>query len=291
MNKVLITGATGFIGRSLALRLKAKGLDVLQISSISGDIATPETFDCFAQEDISHVFHLAGKTFVPHSWADPISFTRTNVLGTINALEFCRKKHASLTYVSAYVYGHPKSLPINEECSIRPSNPYALTKRLAEEACEFYARVYDLSVTAMRPFNVYGIGQAQNFLIPSIINQVLGPSNEITVKDLLPKRDYVYLEDLVSALAATAYKSDGYSVYNIGSGISMSVQDVIDTIQEVACTNKRIICDTAVRQNEIMDVSAEITRAGHDLGWHPEISFRAGIQNIINSEMKARKYE
>jgi nucleoside-diphosphate-sugar epimerase len=198
--------------------------------------------------------------------------------------EFCRKKHIPVTYVSAYVYGHPDRLPIAENSEIRPSNPYALTKRLAEEVCEFYASAYQLPVTTIRPFNVFGIGQAKHFLIPAIIEQALGTGNEIVVKDLAPRRDYVYLEDLVTALLATLDKTDGYSVYNIGSGVSLSVQEAIEIIQDVAGTKKKIVCDQAIRTNELMVVVADISKAGRALGWKPEHSFRAGIEKIITSK-------
>lgn len=281
MSKVLVIGASGFIGSALATRLMAQGLDVVPVDFTVGDIAERETLAKFAHLDIAHVFHLAGKTFVPDSWDDPQAFCQTNVLGTVNVLEFCRKKHIPVTYVSAYVYGHPDRLPIAEDSEIRPSNPYALTKRLAEEVCEFYASVYQLPVTTIRPFNVFGIGQAKHFLIPAIIEQALDAGNEIVVKDLAPKRDYVYLEDLVTALLATLDKPDGYSTYNIGSGVSLSVQEAIEIIQDVAGTKKKIVCDQAIRNNELMDVVADISKAGRELAWKPEHSFRAGIAKII----------
>ena len=287
----MITGASGFIGRALAFTLKAQGQHVVPVDSADGDIADRETLAQFAQQDIAHVFHLAGKTFVPDSWDDPQAFCQTNVLGTINALEFCRKSRIPMTYVSAYVYGHPDRLPIGESSAIRPSNPYALTKRLAEEVCEFYASAYDLPVTTIRPFNVYGIGQTENFLIPEIIKQTLDDGEEIVVKDLAPRRDYVYLEDLVTALLATLDKLGGYRVYNIGSGVSLSVQEAIDAIQKIAGTKKKVVCDNAIRANELMDVVADISKAGKELGWHPRFSFHAGIENIISSEREKRRYE
>jgi len=261
------------------------------VDSTDGDIANRETLAKFAQQVFAHVFHLAGKTFVPDSWNDPQVFCQTNVLGMVNVLEFCRKDNIPLTYVSAYVYGHPDNLPISEESVIRPSNPYALTKRMAEEVCEFYASSYNLPVTTIRPFNVYGIGQAENFLIPAIICQALDDGEKIVVKDLAPKRDYVYLEDMVAALLATLEKPGGYRVYNIGSGVSLSVQEVIDAIQDIAVTKKKIVCDDVARTNELMDVVADISKARKELGWYPEFSFYAGIENIIRSEREKRRYE
>jgi GDP-4-dehydro-6-deoxy-D-mannose reductase len=291
VSKILVTGASGFIGRALAFRLKARGGDVVPIDSSDGDIANRGTLATFSQQDIAYVFHLAGKTYVPDSWDDPKAFCQTNVLGTVNVLEYCRKNRTPMTYVSAYVYGHPDSLPIAENSAIRPSNPYALSKWLAEEACEFYASAYDLPVTTIRPFNVYGVGQGENFLIPAIISQALGGGQEIVVKDLAPRRDYVYLEDLVTALLATLDKPGGYRVYNIGSGVSLSVQEVIDVIQDTADTKKKVTCDNAARTNELMDVIADISKAGNELGWHPGFSFYAGIENIIRSEREKRRYE
>jgi nucleoside-diphosphate-sugar epimerase len=288
---VLVTGASGFIGRALVSRLKWKNLAVIPMDSLYGDISSPATFAKLEGQDISHVFHLAGRTFVPDSWEEPQAFCNTNVVGTFNVLEFCRKKRTPMTYVSAYVYGHPDSLPIRENSEIRPSNPYALTKRMAEEACEFYATAHDLPITTIRPFNVYGIGQGANFLIPSIIHQVLNET-KITVKDLQPKRDYVYLEDLLNALLATlSENSKGYNVYNIGSGMSITVKEVIDVIQKVSGTNKEVVSDNVVRTSELMNVVADISKAKSELGWHPEYSFEAGIKCIIYSEREKRRYE
>lgn len=290
MNKILVTGASGFIGRALVARLKSQSFDVVAICSADGDIANPKTLERLIQGDISHVFHLAGKTYVPDSWNNPAEFYQTNLLGTSNVLEFCKKRSIPITYVSAYVYGHPETLPIKESSPIRPSNPYALSKRLAEEACEFYYAVHNLPITVIRPFNVYGIGQGDNFLLPTIISQALA-SEVILVKDLLPKRDYVYLQDLLTALLATLKKKQGYHVYNVGSGYSLSVKEVIDIIQEVAGTRKEIICDKVARANELMDVVADISKAANELGWQPEYSFRAGIEEIIYAEVKERQHE
>ncbi len=282
MSKILITGATGFIGRALFAKLKVQGYETILIGSADGDIASKDTLNKVANSDISHVFHLAGKTYVPDSWAHPEEFFRTNVLGTTNILEFCNSRSISITFVSAYIYGHPEILPIKENSIIRPSNPYALSKRLAEEVCEFYAEVHGLAITAIRPFNVYGVGQDEKFLIPSIIRQALY-EEKIIVQDLVPKRDYVFLEDLLVGLLATLQCNKGYRVYNVGSGYSLSVREVIDIIQDVAKTQKEIVSEKKVRSNELMDVVADVSKARQELGWQPQYSFREGIERIINS--------
>lgn len=289
MSKVLVTGARGFIGSALVQKLNAQGYKTLSVSSKDGDIAEVETLTKFSQEKISHIIHLAAKTFVPDSLANPQLFYRTNVLGTTNVLEFCRVNRIPLTYVSAYIYGHCDSLPISENVKVQPSNPYAMTKWLAEQICSFYANNYDLPITTIRPFNVYGIGQDQNFLIPKVISQVVSDSNEILVNDLMPKRDYIFLDDLITALIATLNKSDGYNVYNIGSGISISVKEVIDIIQDIAGTHKNVSCSRIARINELQNVVADITKAKSNFGWHPKYTFREGIEIILKSEFNRRK--
>ena len=288
MTKILVTGASGFIGRALVKKLSSQGLQVISVNSADGDIADRHTLEKHVQQNIAHVFHLAGKTFVPDSWVNPQGFYQTNVLGTVSILEFCRSNSIPLTYVSAYVYGHPNTLPICEDSAIKPNNPYAMTKWLAEQACEFYSNTYSFPVTTIRPFNAYGIGQSQNFLIASIISQALDGGESIVVKDLTPRRDYVYLEDLLNALAATLNTENRYRVYNIGSGVSLSVKNVIDVIQNVVGINKSIICDEVVRRSELIDVVADISRARNELGWQPEYSFQAGIESIINAALTSR---
>jgi len=291
VNKILVTGANGFIGSALVLKLKAYGWNVFSVTSLEGDIADKKTLEKFLQQDINHVIHLASKTFIPDSLIAPDIFYHTNVLGTVNILEFCRINCIPLTYVSAYVYGRQGDLPISEDAAIQPNNPYAMTKWLAEQICAYYAKNYNFPITTIRPFNVFGIGQSENFLIPTIINQIFGDGTTIVVKDLMPKRDYIYLDDLLTALIATIKKTEGYNVYNIGSGLSLSVKEIIDTIQNVVGTKKNIVSDNIARINEIDDVAADIKKVTNDFGWQPFYSFREGIEIIIKSEISRRKNE
>lgn len=285
MNKILITGSQGFLGSALKRKIIASGLPVLELDAVHGDISNETVFDHYKDEDISHLFHLAGKTFVPDSWERPSEFYRTNVMGTANVLEFCRKKRIALTYVSAYIYGHPECLPIPEKHPIAPNNPYAHSKYLAEQLCEFHAKHFKIKITILRPFNIYGVGQNKLFLIPHIVHQALY-EDVIKVKDLLPKRDYVYLDDVVEALILTRNAAVDFSVYNIGAGYSLSVQEIIETVQKILGTNKPIKSENIVRQNELADVIADISRARHELQWQPRYSFHDGIKKILENERK-----
>lgn len=281
MTSVLISGANGFIGSSLGNELRARGHEVHELSHDQGDIAESSTLE--HAPPVKHVFHLAGRSFVPDSWTDPDAFIRTNVLGTMNVLEFCRRHGARLTFVSAYLYGAPETLPVSETAVPKPNNPYALSKYLAEQACSFYAKYYGIHIVVIRPFNVYGPGQKKHFLIPEIIKQVRD-GREIRVKDLAPRRDFVFVDDLVDAVTRTLGGPDGYQVFNVGSGASVSVQELVNVIQRVAGTRLAVVCEGTIRPNEIDDVYADIRAARRSLGWTPSCRLEQGVERVLAAQ-------
>lgn len=273
--RCLVTGANGFIGAALCARLEALGRGVERLGSAWGGVENPANLEALP-DSIGHVFHLAARTFVPRSWEDPAAFLRTNVDGTGNVLEFCRARGIGLTYVSAYLYGQPDTLPIPEDHPLRPNNPYALSKHLAEQLCAFYAGHYQVPVTVLRPFNVYGPGQAEPFLIPEVVRKAR-EEERILVQDLAPRRDYVFVDDVVAALVLAMERGGPFGVYNVGSGASVSVGEVVAQVQRALGTTKEVVSANAERRNEISDVVADVTRAERDLGWRPRVDFASGI--------------
>lgn len=275
---MLVTGAEGFIGRALVAALSDAGHDVFAANRSCGDIADEETWAAFPPSE--HVFHLAARSFVPDSWADPKGFAATNVGGTQRALEYCGTHGAHLIFVSAYVYGVPQSLPIGEDDPIAPNNPYAESKARAESLCRDFAARDVAPVTVVRPFNVFGAGQRREFLVPTIIEQIL-EGTAIRVDDPRPRRDYLHVDDLVAALIRMAAEPGRYRVFNIGSGVSYSVREVIDMAQSVAGTKLPVSSKKSPRQNEIPDVRANIERAKSVLDWHPRLTFAEGIERLL----------
>lgn len=278
MRKILITGGSGFIGKHLVPKLKEVGFEVFPVDSSWGDVSNPSTWVKFPKVDV--VIHLAGKSFVPASWSDPSTFIKCNVLGTIEALNYCKANNASLIFMSSYLYGNPLHLPINEEDTVNALNPYALSKQLAEEACRFYCKSFSLDISIIRPFNVYGIGQPKDFLIPSLISQIKN-SNIIKVKDLEPKRDYVYIDDLITAIISSVNTINGYKIFNIGSGESYSVAELIQTLQKIAGSNLSIESLNERRKDEIMNTVADISKAKSELNWQPKITLYQGLSTLI----------
>lgn len=282
MKSILVTGAGGFIGRRLVSSLKNAGHSVFELGRTDGDIADPVTLRQFYEVAVDFVFHLASRTYVPDAWHEPADFQRVNVTGTVNVLELCRNRKIPVTYVSAYLYGMPNSLPIKETDRIEPNNPYALSKFMAEAVCGFYAEHFGIPVTIIRPFNIYGPGQKGHFLIPEIVAQVKA-NKPIQLKDLTPRRDYLYLDDLVDALVLTLDVGEGLHLYNIAYGSSLSVESIVEVIQSVVGTSLPIVSKNTPRRNEIPDVYADISKAAQELHWHPRHSFEEGIKNMLKN--------
>lgn len=283
-NKILVTGATGFLGRHLVAALESQGHVVEKHSSADGDIA-----DCpLPMEDVSRVFHLAGRSYVPDSWQNPQAFYRTNVMGAVNVLEHCRRNQTALTLVSSYVYGQPQRLPIAEDHPLAAANPYAHTKILAEQTAQFYEQRFGLALAIVRPFNLYGPGQRDSFLIPSIVRQVLDPSAEVVrLADLRPKRDYVYVTDAVELLLATLGPGV-HGVFNVGSGHSVSVAEVAELVMDAAGIRKEVASADEPRPGEILDVVADTSRAARELDWRPRTSLEDGIAAVVAAERAGR---
>lgn len=278
-----MTGASGFIGQVLVRELESCVDQIFTLNSSDGSITSSNAWKKYEGQTISHLFHLAGKTFVPASWDNSYEFYETNMFGTVSTLEFCRKNSIPITYVSAYIYGIPEQLPIKETATITPNNPYAHSKYMAEELCRFYAATFNMDITIVRPFNVYGEGQPRHFLIPSVINQSLH-HNQIEVMDLFPKRDYVHVNDVASALIATMGRQAGFEVFNVGSGVSYSVKQVIELVKKYSNQNKAVVCNYKARPNEIDEVVADCSKAHRELNWQCQVSFESGIKRLIDWE-------
>lgn len=278
MHKILLTGSTGFIGKFLKKQLLKDGYDVLEFNYFNGDISDSLVWEKIPSVDL--VIHAAALTSVPDSWDYSHKYFKTNFLGTICALEYCKKYNSRLIFLSSYLYGNQEILPINEDAELKCSNPYALSKKFAEDTCRFYSESFNISVSVIRPFNIFGPGQNENFLIPQLINQII-EGKEINVKDLNPKRDYIYIYDLIDLISKVIKKEYRFIVVNAGSGISYSVNEIISKIQESLGTNLQVNSSNQYRKSEINETVADITRAYKYFNWIPQWTFDLGVNDII----------
>lgn len=280
----IITGSDGFIGRKLIEKLSKSETETLSLKRKDGDLSKISLNNLIEDSiKIDRVFHLAAKTFVPHAWEKPEKFIQENISSTLNVLNYCRLRNVPLIYISAYIYGDQSILPIKENTKIKASNPYAQSKYLCEQICKYYVEVFSLDITILRPFNVYGPGQNKNFLIPQIIDQIKN-NKELIVNSFNPKRDYIHVDDLADALVAASLKITGLQIYNIGSGSSISVRGIIDLIEEIINKPLGFKEKNITRNNELMDVVADISEATASLNWNPQLNLKSGLTQILLQE-------
>lgn len=282
MKKIIITGSTGFIGKTLLEELKKEEFEIICFSSKDGDIALKKTWEKLPKAN--YLIHLAAKTFVPYSWEEPKDFIDTNSTAILYAIDYCKKNNCKLIYLSSFVYGN-NQIPIDEESKLLPQNPYALSKLIGEQICSFYRRVDNLDVIILRPFNIFGIGQNKLFLIPNLIHQITN-GKEIIVLDTKPKRDYLYIKDLASAIKKALFYSGEFYIFNIGSGKCYSVEEVISILQNIHQTNLEIISKNRTRRMELDETTANINLAKRELGWEPSYSLKSALEEMTNNDLK-----
>ena len=277
MKSVFVTGASGFIGKNLIRKLKNKKYEFYQASSIQGDISSPQTWNSFEACDI--LVHLAAKSFVPESWEHPQRFMQDNLIGTINGLEYCKRNNSKFIFLSSYLYGNVDKLPISESFPTIANNPYGLSKLLSEEACFFYKKIHNLDITILRVFNVYGKYQPENFLISKILSHAID-KQQIILNSLIPRRDYLYIDDLITAILCAFSYEGNENIFNIGLGKSYSVKEVIKIIEEILGYDLSINCRNISRRNEIFDTVADIRLAKKELDWAPIYDLKDGIREM-----------
>ncbi|HYN44663.1 MAG TPA: GDP-mannose 4,6-dehydratase [Candidatus Limnocylindrales bacterium] len=293
---VLVTGATGFVGPYLVRELlerkaRIKVLSMNKTGSLTdlednitmtrGNITDPGSLQD-VMKDVDIVFHLAAVSNVNYAIAHPRETFETNATGTLNLLEEARKNKVSkFVYISSsHVYGVPQYLPMDEKHPIDPHEPYAASKAAAEMLVHIYALNYGLKTTIIRPFNMYGPGQSQDFIIPSIISQAF-KKEIIELGNLTPTRDLLYITDAIDGILTIAQHGEG--VYNIGSGIETSIKELVETIITIIDPAKKYVSIETRRRSNAVDIPrmcADVQKL-KTLGWSPGIDLQEGLRKTI----------
>ena len=270
--RLLITGSDGFIGNRLIKEFDdVKGVDVnkgYDITNIDTIISLGD-FDC--------VVHLAAIANIAFSVKNPKQTYKVNVDGTKNVLEMCRKNDIrKIVFPStAYRYGKPKYVPIDENHSVRPSSPYAKSKIMCEKLIQEYSDNYGIKYVILVLFNVFAENGNKEMVIPFIINQIKEDRN-VVVKNLDSKRDFIYISDVVDAFkkAITFGEND---VFNIGSGKSHSVKEIIQILIQISGKNLSFKSRNIINKDNPNEVYADISKAKSVLGWKPKVGIKEGL--------------
>jgi len=296
---ILVTGGCGFIGSHIVDAYIGSGHKVWIIDNLStGDLRNLNPKAELIQKniedsDIEEIFkrvqfdvinHHAAQINVRISVDDPLLDAKINIMGSLNLLFLGMKYHAKRFIFASSggtVYGEPDQLPITEEFVIDPSSPYGISKATTEKYLTLYAKLYDFDCVILRYSNVYGprqISKSEAGVISIFIECILKQKKCTVFGDGEQTRDYVYVGDVVAAnTAALGCKSD---VFNIGTGIETSVNDLIDILSKI--TKKDIDHQhDDPRPGEVLRNVLDNTRVKNAINWHPGISLEQGIRKTF----------
>ena len=276
--RILVTGSRGFMGTFLIKELERRGINTVGFDILDGNDIM-EWDQVRKITDIDIVIHLAAITNISLSYENPRETYEINVLGTLNVLELCRLREAKIILPStSYVYDSPKYLPIDEKHLVKPLSPYARSKLICERICKGYHENYGVRCVINRLFNVYGKGMSQETLISQVINQILD-GKKIIVRDLAPRRDYVFVKDVIDAFLKSAeYEKKGFEIFNIGYGESYSVKEVIDILLTASVKSIEVETLNKGEGEGITDAVANIEKAKLEFGWKPRINLKNGLK-------------
>ena len=306
--RFLITGGAGFIGSALANRLNSDGhvvivLDDLtkgdarrlrsQIRLVRGNINDQPLLWSLLQE-VDCVYHLAARVSVPESLLYPRDYNLTNVGGTVTLMEAMRDtgvKRVVFTSSGA-VYGAQARQPVVELDWPLPDSPYAVSKLSAESYLHTIGRLWNIETVALRIFNTYGPNQplpvSHAPVIPLFLQQLLTGGSIVIFGDGTQTRDYVYISDVVDALVAAATaEGANRQIFNIGSGIETSLNQLVTTLAQVTAKTPHILYNQT-KFAGVPRLYAEIGRSQQILGYRPQYSLEEGIRQFLRHDSRWR---
>ena len=287
MKKILITGSSGFIGKNLIDNLlseyKIIGLSKNGKSSKINHIT--KNINEITSKDFKNIFcviHLAAITDPKICEDFPNQCITTNVLGTQKILEASRKNKCKVIYAStSHVYGIPKKIPISETASTSPTSIYAGSKLAGEILCESYHKQFNMDISIVRIFSVYGPKSNNHCVLPSIVKQMKN-SNVIKLGNVNSRRDFIFISDIIDAFKIILKNTDGFNIYNVGTEKSYSIKEICKKIEKLYGKKIKIINNS--KQNRKFDAKNIICNATKlkKLGWKSKITLDEGLIKMIN---------
>jgi NAD dependent epimerase/dehydratase len=308
LTKILITGATGFIGSHLTELFVEKGFNVVafdrynpnnhwgwledseyknDMEIILGDVRDYDSVSK-AMKGCDAVFHLAALIGIPYSYVSPLAYIRTNVEGAYNVLEAAKNLELQQVLITSTseTYGTAQYTPIDEKHPLVGQSPYSASKIAADQLAISYYRSFELPVKIVRPFNTYGPRQSARAVIPTIIMQGLNSSKDLKLGNLEPTRDLTFVKDTCNAFLEI-YRSEGFlgEVTNVGMNSEISMGELLKEIMKIMAVDLPVVSE----EKRIRPENSEVERLVcnnekllNSSSWKPEYDLRQGLLETIN---------
>jgi NAD dependent epimerase/dehydratase len=304
--KILVTGADGFIGSHLVEELVKCGYEVRafclynsfndigwmkdikkeileNIEVILGDIRDLNSIKKAAC-GTNIIFHLASLIAIPYSYQAPESYIDANIKGTFNVLSAAMDNDVQqvIHTSTSEVYGTAQFVPITEAHPLVGQSPYSASKIGADQMAHAFYCSYGLPVSTVRPFNTFGPRQSVRAVIPTIISQVLSGSNRLNLGNIHATRDFNFVHDTVNGMIAFIGNQKTFGeVINLGTGIEVTIQDVVIMIAKISRMDIEICVDNSrirPEKSEVERLCASNQKARDILGWKPEHNLEQGLR-------------
>ncbi len=306
--KILVTGACGFIGSHLVELLVVKGYDVKalvqynssnnwgwlddsqykdEVEILTGDIRDPH-YCKYILNDVDVVFHLAALIAIPYSYVAPDSYIETNVKGTLNICQAAKEigNIRVITTSTSEVYGTAQYVPIDENHPLQAQSPYSASKIAADAMAMSFYNSFNLPVTVARPFNTYGPRQSARAVIPTIITQIANGITEIKLGDVSPTRDFNYVEDTCRGLIAIMESESTIGeTINIGSNFEISIGDTLKIIKKLMLSDVRFVSDEQrfrPEKSEVFRLWCDNSKIKKMTGFEPKFDIESGLKLTID---------
>ncbi|MBN1997961.1 GDP-mannose 4,6-dehydratase [candidate division KSB1 bacterium] len=306
--RFLVTGGAGFIGSHLVEKLiSTNHVDIVDnfndyynpaikrenikkvlssdhVKLYEGDILDYNFLESiFKQNQYDYIVHLAARAGVRPSIQEPLLYEKVNIQGTMHLLELCKQYHTDkfIFASSSSVYGANKKVPFHEDDSVDfPVSPYAATKKAGELVCYTYHKLYNISITCLRFFTVYGPRQRPDMAIHKFTRLIYEDKSVPVFSNGKSKRDYTYIDDIIQGILASIENCNGYHIYNLGESKTVQLMYLLELLQK-GLGKKAQLEFLPDQPGDVPVTFADVSRAKAELNYNPQIAIEEGINSFI----------